>query len=141
MHGTDRKTEHRQSRPSRYRIQGPLFFSGASKRTIPLHDYISMTSENASMLSLDTTVVATDQSVSSDLAGERVLLHLESGVYYGLNEVGSHIWEALTETTTLQEVVTRLEDIYDVERSVLEDDVLDLVTDLLDAGLVDTVPR
>jgi len=93
------------------------------------------------MLSLDTTVVATDQSVSSDLAGERVLLHLESGVYYGLNEVGSHIWEALTETTTLQEVVNHLEGIYDVERSVLEDDVLDLVTDLLDAGLVDTIPR
>ena len=93
------------------------------------------------MLSLDTTVVATDQSVSSDLAGERVLLHLKSGVYYGLNEVGSHIWEALTEKTTLQAVVNHLEDIYDVERSVLEDDVLDLVIDLLDAGLVDIVPR
>lgn len=93
------------------------------------------------MLTLDTTVVATDQSVSSDLAGERVLLHLESGVYYGLNGVGSQIWEVLTEKTTLQEIVNHLEGMYDVDRSVLEDDVLELVSDLVDAGLVDTVPR
>ena len=39
-------------------------------------------------------VTATDQ-VSADLAGEAVILNLESGVYYSLDEVGAYIWSLI----------------------------------------------
>ena len=32
-----------------------------------------------------------------NLDGEAVLLHLDSGKYFGLNEVGTRIWELLAE--------------------------------------------
>jgi len=38
------------------------------------------------------SVVATKTKVSSDLGGEAVILDLKSGVYYGLNDVGTRIW-------------------------------------------------
>ena len=49
------------------------------------------------------------QVVYRALAGEGgVLLHLESGAYHGLNEVGTLIWSLLDEERTLDELVTEL---------------------------------
>jgi hypothetical protein len=49
------------------------------------------------------------QVVYRALAGEGgVLLHLESGAYHGLNEVGTLIWGLLDEERTLDELVTEL---------------------------------
>ena len=40
-------------------------------------------------LSLETTVVASPQQVSCDVANEAVLLSMRDGEYYGLNEVAA----------------------------------------------------
>jgi Coenzyme PQQ synthesis protein D (PqqD) len=49
------------------------------------------------------------QVVYRALAGEGgVLLHLESGAYHGLNEVGTLIWGLLDEEKTLDELVEGL---------------------------------
>ena len=37
-------------------------------------------------------VVATKEQVSSELAGEAVILDRQSRVYYGLNSVGVNLW-------------------------------------------------
>ncbi|HWM13599.1 MAG TPA: PqqD family protein [Gaiellaceae bacterium] len=49
------------------------------------------------------------QVVYRALAGEGgVLLHLESGAYHGLNEVGTLIWGLLDEERTLDQLVAEL---------------------------------
>jgi len=49
------------------------------------------------------------QVVYRALAGEGgVLLHLESGAYHGLNEVGTLIWGLLDEERTLEQLVAEL---------------------------------
>ena len=67
---------------------------------------------------------ASPDVVSREVAGEAVLLNLESGLYFGLNEVGSAIWQALDEGShTLNSLCDLVEDRFDAPRSVIEGDV------------------
>jgi len=70
-----------------------------------------------------------------NLDGEAVLLDLASETYFGLNEVGTRIWELLEASPTLGELSTQLQSEYDVEPARAEFDVIDLATRLLKAGL------
>lgn len=87
--------------------------------------------------------IETKQSftVSSDVmfqevAGETVLLDLESEAYFGLDEVGTRVWALLNEGKSAGEIVDSLLGEYEVERSELEKDVNTLLEQLLIAGLV-----
>lgn len=87
-------------------------------------------------LAPDTMVVATDAQVSSSLEDEEVILHLESGTYYGLNPVGRHIWRLVQSPTTVQSICDRIEADFDVGRKQVERDVVSLLEDLIAEDLV-----
>jgi hypothetical protein len=72
-----------------------------------------------------------------ELAGETVLLDLASESYFGLNEVGTRIWQLLNEGADEATVVDTLLEEYDVQREELEQDVADLLARLGEAGLID----
>jgi hypothetical protein len=56
-----------------------------------------------------TAIRKNPQVVYRALAGEGgVLLHLESGAYHGLNEVGTLIWGLLDEEKTFDQLVAEL---------------------------------
>lgn len=88
-------------------------------------------------LSLDSVVVATKNQVSSDLAGEAVILELKSGVYYGLDEVGAHIWNLLQEPKSVTDVWNRLLESYEVEPEQCNRELLELLQKLAEAGLIE----
>ena len=71
-----------------------------------------------------------------ELDGEVVLLNLQSGVYYGLDAVGSRVWQLLMQSRGVDEVCAILLDEYDVDTETLRADVDRLVDDLSDKGLV-----
>jgi hypothetical protein len=86
-------------------------------------------------LSLDDPMVGSDDVLFRALDAEAVLLNLKSGVYFGLNPVGTRAWQLLAEHRTLARVCDVMVDEYDVEREVLERDLLELGRQLQDAGL------
>jgi len=65
-----------------------------------------------------------------------VLLHLESQIYFSLNETGTLIWKAMKQGLTLQEICQRLQDEFDVEADQAEQSVLALTRDLAEQKLV-----
>jgi len=69
-----------------------------------------------------------------------VLLDLESGVYFGLDEVGARVWALLAERGTPAAVCAAMIDEYEVSAAALEADVLRLVGELSDKGLVRPAP-
>lgn len=89
------------------------------------------------IVSKDMTVVAAKGQVSSDLGGEVAILDLERGTYYGLDEVGTRIWELVQEPTAVSEVQATVVEEYDVEPARAERDVLALLQRLVDEGLVE----
>ncbi len=54
--------------------------------------------------------------VSRTLDGEEVLLQLETGSYFGLNEVGTFIWKGLQAGQVREDILAQVEAIYDVPR-------------------------
>lgn len=70
------------------------------------------------------------------LLGEAVLLDIRSGLYFGLDEVGTIIWERLRQGATLTEVVDTLEQEFDAARDILERDTTAFVRLLQDKGLI-----
>jgi coenzyme PQQ synthesis protein D (PqqD) len=78
-----------------------------------------------------------DDVVFHDLDGEVVLLNLETGVYFGLDPVGSRVWGLIDGRRTADDIVTALTSEYDVDASTCSADVASLLAALRDNGLVD----
>jgi hypothetical protein len=68
---------------------------------------------------------------------EMAVVNTDTGVYFGLDEVGTRAWELLAEDGRLQAVAERMLAEFDVEPQRLEADLLRLVDELLANGLVE----
>jgi hypothetical protein len=71
-----------------------------------------------------------------EVGGETVLLDLHSEQYFGLDAVGTRIWQLLGEGAGAEAVVEVLLAEYEVERETLVADVAELLDRLAEAGLI-----
>jgi hypothetical protein len=71
-----------------------------------------------------------------DLDGESVLLETGSGRYYGLDEVGTRMWNLLRQHGEIEAVCRDLLREYDVTEERLREDLAKLVEDLSSRGLL-----
>jgi hypothetical protein len=77
-----------------------------------------------------------DQVLFQNLDGEAVLLDLASETYFGLNEVGTRIWQLIETAPSLSEVHSALCTEFDADATRIKHDLLALVGELSKAGLV-----
>lgn len=78
-----------------------------------------------------------DDVLFQDVAGEAVLLNLASERYFGLDPVGTRIWHLLGQDARLQSAFDVLVAEFEVEPERLQSDLLSLVAELAEAGLVE----
>ena len=76
------------------------------------------------------TVCAIKDQVTADVSGEAVILHLEKGIYYGLDLVGAIVWNLIQTPRTFNEIRDAILEEYDVEADRCERDLQDLLKDL-----------
>lgn len=102
---------------------------------VPASSIVSnLVSEQAS---LDRIVLRTSPDVQgTSMDGETVLLDLSTGRYYTLNRVGSAIWEHCTGHHTIRDIHTVLCDRFDVAPERALDDLVILVNQLTQEGLL-----
>ena len=81
-------------------------------------------------------VVVPERLEWTNTEGEMVLLDIEQGQFYGLDEIGSRIWEGIVAQKTIGEIVAVLMKEYDVEPECLQQDVLVLIDSLAQKHLV-----
>ena len=82
-------------------------------------------------------VAAPERQISTTLAGEVVILDVDRGVYFGLAEVGTLIWNMLQTRRRVSEILDRIISEYDVRRDVAEADLHALLADLAERGLIE----
>lgn len=86
----------------------------------------------------DTDTVIVPPHVLCRLVGhEAVLLDLQSGLYFGLDRVGTQMWTLLAEGRTQREVATSVAGEYDVDPARVHADLAALVATLRDRGLLE----
>ncbi len=93
-------------------------------------------------IDLATRLQRDNSLTTAELDGEIVMLSLETSRYYGLNPIGSRIWELLAQPTTVAELCATLENEYAVSPAQCEREALALAQKLLDeklARIVDSV--
>lgn len=76
--------------------------------------------------------------LAQSAAGMTVLLRLEGGEYYSLDEVGGRVWELSDGQRTVAEIAETLSREFAAEAAVIERDVLELLADLAHENLVAT---
>ncbi len=77
-----------------------------------------------------------EKVLSQELSGETVLLDLQGEVYFGLNDVGTRIWQLLKQENSIAQTLAILEKEYQVSREQLESDVGRLLKKLIKEGLL-----
>ena len=87
-------------------------------------------------IDLQTTVSQGDDQVSADIDGEVVMMSIEQGSYYGLDDVGSRIWELIEEPRAVGDIVDRLLNEYEVDHDTCLHDVLVFLDKLAEQNLV-----
>ncbi|MGB9379746.1 PqqD family protein [Candidatus Binatus sp.] len=74
-----------------------------------------------------------------DLAGDVVILNVETGVYFGLDGAGGQIWRELVEHGSIEKTLEALERQFDAEPDELRRDLDEIVEQLVKKRLVQLI--
>lgn len=95
---------------------------------------------NMLSVSIETVVCASKQQVFCNVADEAVLLSMEDGAYYGLNDVAASIWRQIQEPRTVGQVRDALLTEYcDIEAHECESAVSAFLNEMISLRLVDVL--
>lgn len=87
-------------------------------------------------VSESSVIVKVADQLSCEVGEDTAILNFGNNTYFGLNAVGSVIWNMLAEPMSVAEIRDALVEEFDVDRQECLRDVISLVSDLLDHQLV-----
>jgi len=90
-------------------------------------------------LTLETHLRQHADQIAAEADGEVLMMHVESGDYFGLNEVASFIWHRLGTPCTVEELCHAVLAEFDVEPDRCETDALAYLQGMVEDGLVEVV--
>lgn len=77
-----------------------------------------------------------ERVLAEQVDGETVLLDLDSGLYFSLNETGARVWELCDGERDIAQIIDVITTEYDAPADSIRADVLELVTQLSDEELL-----
>ncbi len=92
-------------------------------------------------ITMDTTISQTKDIVASDIDGEVVMMSIEDGAYYGIDSVGSRIWELIETPRRVSDLIEKLMEEFKVDRPTCEKDVLKFLEELQKNNTILIQPR
>ena len=87
-------------------------------------------------LTINSRVVVPESVIAREVAGETVILDLDSGTYFGLNPTATDMWRAIAAGGSLGDALAIVERAYEVDPTVLRDDLLRLTEQMLRRRLI-----
>jgi Coenzyme PQQ synthesis protein D (PqqD) len=74
--------------------------------------------------------------LTSDLDGEKVMMSIEKGEYYGLGKTGTFIWDHIIEAISINDLVTMITDKYSIKQKECLEDIIPFIADLIEKELI-----
>ena len=87
-------------------------------------------------ITMETTVVRADDLLATDLDSETILMGIEQGAYYGMEETARRIWELVEQPRQVADLCRQLAVEYNVAPDVCERDVIAFLEELAEENLV-----
>jgi len=88
------------------------------------------------LIKSDTTIKQNPELITSEVDGERVMMDMKTGEYFGLDSIGTRIWDLIESPTKIAEIVEILINEFDVSKEQCELDTIDFIRELVDKNLV-----
>lgn len=88
------------------------------------------------MITLDATLVRADHCLCTEIDTDLIMLDVEKGSYFSLDAIGRDIWNRLDQPVQVRDLCDALEQAYNAPPEVIRADVLRLLNDMADEGLV-----
>ncbi len=89
-----------------------------------------------STIYLNSVITRDEEIVTAVMDSEIVMMSIETGKYYNLGNMGSVIWGILESSITVEALIGRLLEQYDVSWKQCEKEVLAFLEDTVKNGLV-----
>ncbi|MDY5213366.1 lasso peptide biosynthesis PqqD family chaperone [Intestinibacter sp.] len=90
-------------------------------------------------VNIDSVITKNTEIDDTDLDGEKVMMNLDKGQYFMMNEVGSRIWELIEGNTPIVNIIAALTNEYDVDEETCENTVMEFLGRLKNADLIKVV--
>ena len=87
-------------------------------------------------IEMNSTVEQTPGQIVSDMNGEKVMLSVANSRYYNLGVIGGDIWEIIKDPITIEKVVNKLLEKYDVTQEECQNQVQSYLLTLKKEGLI-----
>ena len=87
-------------------------------------------------MNLNQSITLSPKVISQEVSGETVILDLESECFFGLDAVGTRIWDLIRDDVDLLSIYNTLLDEYEVEEAQLQADLEALLADACERGLL-----
>lgn len=81
-------------------------------------------------------IIASTEVICQELDGEMVILDLQQEQYFGLNDVGTRLWQLVSAGRNTDEIMETLLSEFDVDEVTLRSDIGGLIQQLTAAKLV-----
>jgi hypothetical protein len=92
------------------------------------------------MFTQTTKFKLTQNQLSSNIADETIILNHQDGVYYGLNETGTFIWDKLkVQSLTYKNILSEILEAYEVDKDEAETDLKKVIQEMLNEKLIEVV--
>lgn len=84
----------------------------------------------------DTIIQRRNDLLFNEVDGEVVMLSIENGEYYGMDQVGSRIWELIEQPIKIKELVACLIQEYKASEEICTTDLLSFISKLRDKKIL-----
>jgi len=98
-----------------------------------------MSTENKLESWYQTQVEIGEDVVSRTIQGEEVILDMNEGLYFGLDEVGTQIWSGLKEKKTIPAICENLKEKFEENPDKIQEDLFQFLNSLRTRKLIRTL--
>ena len=97
---------------------------------------------NKMKIDLNSIYVPSDKVVARKIDDEIIIVPIQNGLadlddaMFSLNETGQIVWEQLSNKLTVKQVCHRLTELFDAEFHEIKEDVVELISRLLEKDLI-----
>jgi hypothetical protein len=90
------------------------------------------------IITAETVLCRAPELFSAELHDEVIIMSVQKGAYYGMNEVGRFLWERLAEPVTAGALIDAVQEAFEVDANTCRADVLKVLGKMAEEGFLET---
>ncbi|HAF31144.1 MAG TPA: lasso peptide biosynthesis PqqD family chaperone [Bacteroidales bacterium] len=87
-------------------------------------------------ITVETIIQRNNDILASDLDGEKVMMSIKKGEYYGLGKTGTFIWDNIEKPIKISDLIHMITEKYKIDETQCLNDITPFMNDLIEKELV-----